>query len=155
MEIKIALVNIKEKEILKKLIEEYEKELLNIENPGEYKYLNSYWEKENRFPYFIKINNEIIGFVLVNGHTLVNKDGKNIAEFYIKKEFRKNGFGKMIAIKVFDLFKGNWEIREIEENLNARTFWIKVIDNYTDHRFKETKMKNQDWFGWIQTFNNS
>jgi predicted acetyltransferase len=36
----------------------------------------------------------------------------------------------MSAIKVFELFKGNWEIREVEENLKARTFWIKVIDNY-------------------------
>ena len=154
MEIDLVLIDIKEKENLRQLIKEYERELLKIDEPEEYKYLNSYWEKENRFPYFIKINNEIVGFVLVNGHTLVNKDGKNIAEFYIKKEFRKNGVGKTAAIKVFDKFLGNWEVREIEENLNARTFWIKVIDNYTDHRFKETKMNNQDWFGWIQTFNN-
>lgn len=155
MEIKLFLIKRKEKVILKELIEEYEKELLNIENPGEYKYLDSYWEKENRFPYFIKIDNKIGGFVLINGHTIVNKDGKNIAEFYVKKEFRKNGVGKTTAMKVFDLFKGNWEVREIEENPNARTFWRKVIDEYTGHKFKETKINNQSWIGWIQTFNNS
>ncbi len=65
MEIKLFLIKRKEKVILKELIEEYEKELLNIENPGEYKYLDSYWEKENRFPYFIKIDNYFLIMVIM------------------------------------------------------------------------------------------
>ncbi len=153
-EINLNLININDKEILRNLIKEYEKELLNIENPEEYKYLNSYWGKEDRFPYFINVDNKIAGFILVNGHTLINKDGKNIAEFYIKKEFRNKGIGKLAAFKVFDKFKGNWETRQIKENISAQNFWRKVVSEYTKNNFQEIFLNNKDWCGSVQFFTN-
>jgi len=154
MSVELVLVKKKEKEVLKKLIEEYERELLKTEDPEEYKYLDSYWEKENRFPYFIKVDEKIAGFVLINDYNLINKNGKNIAEFYVKKEFRKNGIGKTAAIKVFDLFKGNWEIRELKENIDGQKFWRKVINDYTNGNFKEVFLDNENWKGPVQLFNN-
>ncbi len=76
MNIELVLIKKEEKEILKKLIEEYERELLKTEKVEKYKYLDSYWEKENRFPYFIEVNGKITGFVLVNDYNLINKSGK-------------------------------------------------------------------------------
>jgi predicted acetyltransferase len=92
--------------------------------------------------------------VLVNGHTLVNKDGKNIAELYVKKEFRKNGIGKMISFRVFDLFKGNWEVRQIKENILAQKFWKKVIGEYTNNNYQEIILDDENWCGFVQTFKN-
>jgi predicted acetyltransferase len=154
MKVELVLVKKEEKEVLRKLIFDYEKELLNTKNPGEYKYLDNYWEKENRFPYFIEVDNKIAGFVLVNGHTLVNKDGKNIAEFYVKKEFRKKGVGKMISFRVFDLFKGSWEVRQIKENILAQKFWKKVISEYTNNNYQEIILDDKNWCGFVQTFKN-
>lgn len=154
MNISITPIGIKDKEVLKKLIKEYEKELLNIENPDKYKYLDSYWEKENRFPYFIEVDEKIGGFILVNSHNLINKDGKNIAEFYIKKEFRSKGIGKISAFKVFNLFTGNWEVRELKENIPAQNFWRKIIKEYTNDDFKEIFLDNENWNGPVQIFKN-
>lgn len=154
MNISITPIGIKDKEVLKKLIKEYEKELLNIENPDKYKYLDSYWEKEDRYPYFIDVDEKIGGFVLVNSHNLINKDGKNIAEFYIKKEFRNKKIGKTTAMKVFELFKGKWEVRELKENIPAQNFWRKVINEYTKNNYKEIFLDNKDWCGPVQIFKN-
>jgi len=154
MNVELFLVEKEEKEVLKRLIEEYERELLNIEEPEEYKYLDSYWEKENRFPYFIKVDEKIAGFALINDYNLVNKDGKNIAEFYVKKEFRKNGIGKMAAMEIFDLFKGNWEIRELKENIDGQNFWKKVINEYIKGNFEEIFLDNEKWQGAVQIFKN-
>jgi len=154
MNIKLILVDIKDRVILRDLINEYEKELLGIENPGEYKYLDSYWKKEDRYPFFVKIESVIGGFVLINSHTLIQKPGKNIAEFYIKKEFRNKGIGKMVAFKIFELFKGNWELRQLREDISAQNFWRKIVSEHTQNNFQEKFLDTKDWCGPVQTFRN-
>ncbi|MFA5026030.1 MAG: GNAT family N-acetyltransferase [Candidatus Shapirobacteria bacterium] len=154
MEIEIKAIEIKDKEILRKMIEIYEKEISG-EDAGEYKYFDSYWEKKNRWPFFIMVDKKIAGFVLVNEYNLVELTAKDLSEFYIKKEYRHQRIGLKAANKVFDMFLGKWEIREIVENPKARQFWLKVIDEYTRGNFKEVTMDNDKWHGWIQTFDNS
>lgn len=153
MKVKIVPIKIDDRDVLKKMLYEYEKEMLGRE-PDEYKYLDSYWQKPNRFPFFIKTDEKIVGFVLINDYNLLIKQGKNIAEFYIKKEFRKNGVGKMAAIKVFDLFRGKWEIRELKENIDGQNFWRKVINEYTNSNFEEVFLDNENWQGPAQLFEN-
>lgn len=153
MEIKISLVDIKDKEVLRALINDYQKEILKSENPEEYKYLDGYWQKSDRYPYFIEVDGEIAGFVLVNNYNLVEKDAMDLPEFYIKPGFRKKGIGKMSAKKVFDLFPGKWEVRELESNVLAQKFWRNVIAEYTDNNYKEVILDNEKWHGPVQTFN--
>jgi len=152
MEIKITLVGIKDKEILRTLVNDYQKEIVKSENPEEYKYLDSYWQKPNRYPYFIEVDGKIAGFVLVNNYNLIEKDAKNVSEFYIKREFRKKSIGKMSAKKVFDLFPGKWEVRELESNTVAQKFWRNVIEEYTGNNYKEVILDNEKWHGPVQTF---
>jgi len=154
VEVNLVLIKKESKKILKQLIKEYEQELLKVEQVEEYKYLDSYWEKENRFPFFIELDNKLAGFTLINDYNLVNKGGKNIAEFYIKKEFRQKGIGKLAAMKVFDLFKGKWEIRELKENIEGQIFWRKVISEYTNNNFKEVTLESEIWVGPVQFFEN-
>jgi len=152
MGIKITLVGIKDKEVLKSLVNDYQGEILKSETPEEYKYLDSYWQKPNRYPYLIEVDGKIAGFVLVNNYNLVEKDAKNISEFYIGPEFRKKGIGKMSAKKVFDLFPGKWEVRELESNAVAQKFWRNVIAEYTGNNYKEVILNNEKWHGPVQTF---
>lgn len=150
MKIEIKAIEIKDKEILRKMLGDYEKEITGSDE--EYKYLDSYWEKENRWPFFILVDNEIAGFVLVNEYLICIDKGKTISEFYIKKEYREKNIGKEAAIKTFEKFKGKWEVREIRNNPKAREFWVKVISDYTQGNFKEIEMNDEKWQGWVQTF---
>jgi predicted acetyltransferase len=151
MKVKIVPVKIDDRDVLKEMLWEYEKEMLGGE-PGEYKYLDSYWQKQNRFPFFIEGDEKILGFALINDYNLVIDDGKNIAEFYIKKELRKNGIGKEASRQVFNLFPAKWEIRQIVENPKAHNYWLKIISEFTKNNFTEEFVKNDKWHGWIQTF---
>jgi ASC-1-like (ASCH) protein/predicted acetyltransferase len=155
MNVKLIPVKLDEKEILREMIKEYEKELTGLDDPGEYKYLDSYWEKENRHPYFITVDECLAGFILINDHTLVVKPAKNVAEFYVKKDFRRQNTGKTAAFKIFNLFPGKWEIRELKDNVGARHFWNKVVAEYTGNKYQEVILENEQWNGSVQIFDNS
>lgn len=151
MNVALVPIKISERTVLKEMLFEYQKEILSGD-PGEYKYLDSYWQKSDRFPYFIEVDGKIVGFALVNNYNLVIDGGKNIAEFFVKKEFRKNGIGKEAARQVYNLFPGKWENRQITENPYAHSYWLKVIAEFTINNFSEVVMDNDKWHGWIQTF---
>ncbi len=151
MKIELELIDISEKNILSQMLNDYQFEISGDGSAG-YKYLDLYWEKENRHPYFIKVDGEIAGFALVNGHTIVCKGASNLAEFYVLSKFRKCGVGRSAAKAVFAKFPGKWEVRQIAENPIAHIFWNKVINEYSNGKFQEITMNNEDWNGWIQTF---
>ncbi len=154
MKVSIELIDISQKEVLRDLLKNY---LIEIHHggDGDFPWLDTYWQKPNRHPFFIKADDSIAGFCLVNEHTLINTSGKNLSEFYIKPEFRSLGIGKQAAFLVWDKFPGPWEGRQIKENPKARTFWLKTKGEYTNNQFIETFMDNELWSGWIQTFDSS
>jgi predicted acetyltransferase len=151
MKIEIVPVKIKDKEILRGMIRDYEKEILG-EGAGEYKYFDSYWGKQDRWPFFIMVDKNIAGLVLVNQYNLVELQAKDLSEFYIKDEYRRQRIGLRAAIRVFGMFPGKWEIRQIRDNLKAHGFWLKVVNEYTQGNFREIEMNNEKWNGWVQTF---
>jgi predicted acetyltransferase len=99
--------------------------------------LNDYWEEDNKFPYIIKKNDKYVGFVLVKFVSSKDRNYFSIAEFFILKKYRHEGIGKAIAIKVFNLHKGQWEVYQKDSNKPAQIFWNKVISEYTKGQFKE------------------
>ena len=145
-------VKINEKPILVDLLDKYLFEMLGEKT--EYKYLDSYWEKSDRHPFFIKKGDRIVGFVLVNPHTVIETDAKSIAEFYIKKEHRRTGIGKNAAFKIFDMFPGKWEIRELKENKLAHSFWKDIICEYTKGEYIDKMIDDDRWSGPVQIFCN-
>lgn len=152
MKLNIVIVSKSEKELLNKMMTVYRQELLRLDNPGEYKYIHLYFENKNYHPYFIKVDKNIVGFALVNNYSIIEKDCFSIAEFYIKKEYRNKNIGKTAAIKIFDLYPGKWEIRELKTNTKAHQFWVTVINAYTNGNFKEINLKNERWTGPVQLF---
>lgn len=154
MTIDIVLVNNDQKDLLNQMIKAYQKELLGLKNPKEYKYLDSYFGKATHKPYFIKVKKEITGFALVNKYSVVEKGCYSIAEFYVVKEYRNKHIGKTAAIKIFDLSPGKWEIRELKTSTGAQQFWSKVLNDYTKNNFKEVYLENEHWTGPVQIFNN-
>ena len=93
-----------------------------------YPHLEEYWEEENnRFPYVIKKENKYVGFVLVKYIKSKERSYFSIAEFFIMKKYRRAGMGKKIAVQVFNLHKGKWEVYQKDSNKPAQVFWTKVI----------------------------
>src|SRR5882757_6194204 len=103
-----------------------------------YASLQEYWDKENeRFPYFIKLGERYLGFVLVRYITLNDRNYFSMAEFFIMRKYRRKGIGRSIAEQVFNMHKGQWQIYQKESNRPAQVFWRKIITDYTNGQFKE------------------
>lgn len=113
-----------------------------------YPELKNYLNDKNKFPYILLSDGNIIGFVLIK--FVADDNYFSVAEFFIMKKYRRLGLGKKIALHIFDLHKGAWEIFQREENKSAQIFWKNVINEYTGGKMEE-------WFAqgrFYQRFNN-
>jgi len=103
-----------------------------------YKFLDEYWkDNNNRFPYIIQKDKKYAGFVLVKFIESAQRKYFSIAEFFVMKKYRREGIGKTIAHRIFDLHKGTWEVFQKENNKPAQLFWNSVINEYTKGNFAE------------------
>ncbi len=149
---KIDLIEVKEenKNIIYNLMQLYKYELSFFEDgtttftmldSGLYvlKYIEKYWQDENRHPYILKCNNELAGFVLQR----FNEENMNeIAEFFVINKYRKMGAGKFMANRIFELYKGKWEVRTLLKNERAQKFWRNTIKKFTNDNFEEKYIRN-------------
>ena len=117
-----------------------------------YRYLDDYWVEEGRVPLIVRLSGRLVGFVLVNKHSYTREDRFCIAEFFIMRKYRRQGIGKEVAHRVFDMFGPLWEIQQIKENTAAQAFWRKVVSEYTDGEYKLYPEGLGDWNGPKHTF---
>ncbi|MCI8617170.1 MAG: GNAT family N-acetyltransferase [Clostridia bacterium] len=149
---KFDLIEVKEenKNIIYNLMQLYKYELSFFEDgtttftmldSGLYvlKYIEKYWQDENRHPYILKCNNELAGFVLQR----FNEENMNeIAEFFVINKYRKMGAGTFMANRIFELYKGKWEVRTLLKNERAQKFWRNTIKKFTNDNFEEKYIRN-------------
>ena len=97
------------------------------------------------------------GFVMLTKMLEQRRDpGRYLAEFFVMKRYRRQGIGRLMAIKTFDLYRGWWEIAEVGTNTPAQTFWRKVIGEYSDGRYEEFTTQDGDGMTIVwQTFNSA
>lgn len=115
-----------------------------LEEDGLYELIPSlilYWQEEGRYPFLIRVKEELAGFVLINKQGSTPDVDWNIGEFFIMKPFQRLGLGQMIAELCFDTFKGNWQVMVIPGNIGAYQFWQKTIAHYTQGNFTESLQK--------------
>jgi len=115
-------------------------------------------KEEGRQAFLVKVNDMLAGFVLVNNYCMMKEPGnetKTIAEFFIMRKWRRQGVGKEIAFKTFDIHKGNWKIKQEKENIGAQRLWEHVINEYTAGNFKKVESVGDDWDGPVIWFDNS
>lgn len=120
--------------------------------------LNSYWEVDNRFAYFItSFDNKTIGFVLVNDYceNETRPPKFSIAEFYIAPIHRMKGVGKDAATKIFQCFQGYWEVRVQHYNTEALKFWRNTISFFTKGDFTEVEFGEANHKGKCILFRSS
>ena len=117
---------------------------------------NDLFTKSNLHPFFIRVDEKLAGFVIVKdgGYLYLNdENAHNIDEFFVMKKYRRNGVGRFAAKTAFDMFKGKWEVCQLQNNTPARKFWKAVISEYTNNDYKECGTENDDMVGFI--FDNS
>jgi predicted acetyltransferase len=75
-----------------------------------------------------------------------------MAEFFVMRRYRRKGVGLAAASAIFDRFKGPWEVRQRDENVEATAFWRRVIAHYTGGRYQEVRWDDAAWTGPVQSF---
>ena len=103
-----------------------------------YEYLDCYFEEDNRYPYFIKIDEKIAGLILISDYPEVPEESTDfcLSEFFIMHKYRRKGYGKKAAFKVFDLHHGKWQLKRHPHNEASVKFWNNVIDEYTKGNYR-------------------
>jgi predicted acetyltransferase len=147
MKVKLVRVKITEKEILKNLLEKYNYEFSQYEKTDVnklglygYDWLDYYWTTENRFPYFILVDNIFAGFVLVNDYPQIKMEmDYSIAEYFVMYKYRCLGIGKYIVYNILNKYKGKWQIKYHPKNTVSVKFWNNVIREYTNGEYKIIK----------------
>ena len=155
MEEKIELKKIeaKDKSILQNLFQLYMHDItaslpMDVNEHGlyEYNYIDYYFTEENRYAYLIYIEDKIAGFVLIDDEFMVLDSEKtkpcyDFSEMFILNAYKKKGYGEIVVKRIFDMFKGNWEIRPVPRSEGAKRFWLKAVKNYTNDNFTENYPK--------------
>ncbi|HYF82992.1 MAG TPA: GNAT family N-acetyltransferase [Clostridia bacterium] len=148
MNIEVVKVLLEEKQILDNLLKMYcyewsQYNKFDVNHQGEYEFeyqISDYWDKENHYPYFVKVNGILAGFVLIDGkfELYLNHDYE-MAEFFIMYKYRRAGVGRYVAKAVFDMFHGKWEIGIHPHNITSLRFWGSIVDEYTDGKYEIMK----------------
>lgn len=143
--VELVKVTADKKDVLNNLTEKYLYEFSQWDKTdiGEdglygYEYLDCYFTEENRFPYFIKVDGKLAGFVLVNDYPEVEgrKTDFGLSEFFILYKYRRNGVGREAFRQVLDKHHGKWQLKRHPHNLASVHFWDKVIDELTDKNYE-------------------
>ncbi|HYV04483.1 MAG TPA: GNAT family N-acetyltransferase [Blastocatellia bacterium] len=97
-----------------------------------YERLPLYWTDSNRYPFLIRADGHLAGFVFVRRGSEISGDADvwDMAEFFIVRGFRMLGLGMKAAHGIWKRFPGKWEVRVINRNLKAKTFWARAINEF-------------------------
>lgn len=115
---------------------------ITLEQNGSYKRfeLKHFWSSPNHHPFFIKRENELIGFALVKSSNVTEPN--SILEFFIIRKYSGLGYGKAAAHILFSKFPGKWFVTQIEKNEPAKAFWRNTISTFTSGQFTERLDEN-------------
>lgn len=100
-----------------------------------------YWQTDDAFPFVIRYENELAGFVIIDKKGSEAGIDFNVAQFFILRKFKNKGIGCYVAHQCFDKFQGVWEVMVIPGNTGAYEFWKSIIKNYTADDFVEYARK--------------
>ncbi|MWV43399.1 GNAT family N-acetyltransferase [Paenibacillus sp. HJL G12] len=177
MKIKVQLTSKNEAYVIKNLyplylydLSEHYVRFPNIhgvyEDSDEYKTLNDqyevqniWWEKPDcLYPYLILVEDKPAGFILIATppHCSEGID-YFVNDFFLLRPYRGQGIAEQAAIKVFEQFKGRWELftNSSERNITGQRFWRKTVSNYSKENYAELYGDTFDGHKLIFRFDNT
>lgn len=99
----------------------------------------NYFKGPDVYPFLIKLENEIVGFFMLNKQTSVLDIDWHMAEFFILAKFQGRGIGQQVAEVIWNKFPGSWEVSVIPENERALKFWKTVIALRSSGNFSQER----------------
>ena len=115
-----------------------------------------YMNNEKMQNFFIRVDGRIAGYVIVakgGDKYLDDPLAHNIDEFFVTRKYRRKGVGTIAATMAFEMYKGWWEVCQMQDNISAQRFWASVIDKYTDGKWQMCGTEDDELVGII--FNNN
>ncbi|WP_128893746.1 GNAT family N-acetyltransferase [Longirhabdus pacifica] len=110
---------------------------LNEQGLYEYDGLYLYFEKNDLLPYFIMLDDKVIGFMLLSLPPFAPCDADfYVNEIFILKKYRRHGYGSQAVHHIFKRYKGNYFIFQSQKNKEAIDFWKKTL-NQADIQYEE------------------
>ncbi|MCF0113423.1 MAG: GNAT family N-acetyltransferase [Bacilli bacterium] len=144
MNIQLEKVLAEQKQTLLNLLEKFNYEfsqydhiILNDEGLYGYYHLDSYFTDPNREAFFIRVDDELAGFVMINN----SPDSPrpivySIAEFFVVYRHRNRGVAQIVVDRLFATRKGIWNIRFHPKNLVSVHLWTKIAKKYAGTRYE-------------------
>ena len=151
MPVKVDPATADETKVLLNLWQLYMKDLADfrdsvVQVDGRYRddRLRTYLAYEEHWPFLIRSQGEIVGFVLARK----SKPATHvIGEFFIKAEFRRSGVGGEAVSQILQKFRGNWEIPFQNDNSKAAIFWRKSISEL-GYEATESELQGDVWLSF-------
>lgn len=91
---------------------------------------------KDRIGYLFYKESDLVGFSIIRGF---DQGSRIVSEFFILGSFQNQGIGKEIALKLFRLYPGKWEISFQEVNTPAVKFWRNVAETASPSTWIEDK----------------
>lgn len=134
-------------------LSEFTETELSADGRFEYPYLEFYWQEADRHPFLIQDDENPVGFCLVREMSDPANDHRymDLAEFFVLRSYRGKGIGSEAARLCWTRFKGNWEVRVLQKNVKAYTFWKARIER-VDRGYQEEKPSSENNFQTIFRF---
>lgn len=143
--------------VLANLLELYQHDLsatfsVDVRSDGRfgYEFLPFYWsEPERRFPFLIRCDGKLAGFVLatVGSPVSADPDVHDVAEFFVLRRYRRAGVGRKAAFALWNRLPGRWIVRVFIENVAAVDFWSRIIADYAGAEVdvRRVEYKAREW----------
>ncbi|WP_194270663.1 GNAT family N-acetyltransferase [Glaciimonas soli] len=158
----VRRAELSEKVAIRNLLELYTHDLSEfwpneVDEHGLFGYptLDYYWREPDHTPFIFTVDDNYVGFALVNNDVCLPENKLWMAQFFVMRRYRGRGIAREAAIAIFDEMPGKWEVGQIPLNKPAQIFWRKTILAYTKNKFNETYLENDAWHGTLQWFDNS
>jgi len=103
-----------------------------------------YWLEEgaDHRVLLFRVGREVVGFAMVGLRPAFwMSPGMDacVSEFYVVPAARKRGVGEAAARRLFERWRGRWEVTEIPGNAPAIAFWRRIIGRFTGGLFDEVE----------------
>jgi predicted acetyltransferase len=119
-----------------------------------YKSLPLYWSEPNRHPFLIRADGNLAGLSLVKrGSEISGKQTVwDMAEFFVLRGCRRHGIGTLAAQQVWRRFPGLWEVRVMQSNFSATSFWERAISDFTRETIQPVRVEKDGRYWQLFSF---
>lgn len=106
----------------------YSQEDIGAEGTFEMEDISPYYRDERLYPYFITVNDTIVGFILVTSPPYVAEGvDYSVQELFVLPKYRGTNTAKDAVMQIFTLHPGKYEVGMFKSNVKAVKFWTKLI----------------------------